>query len=223
MEVKDLEVLTRYFIPGYVVLFPVALIILFLYPQVGEFTGVIFLVMGFTIGYFIHQVYLFLFEGKRWPYEHGGYTGVEQGGRRKIMEKVAETGHTITKTQAYNVWEYFFYSNSISDALRGRVQRSHRFIHSQRSVSLACILGIIIIAVSIPYLASINYLTMGKVFILLSIAVFYAGMAALLILKAQQTLNLHMRFEEFIVKKNWDNIKEILEAAEYLDETGKKK
>lgn len=224
MEVfKDIEVLIRYVIPGYTILFPLALIIYFTNPEVGEFAGLVFSVFGICVGYFIQQTYMFLFEGKKRPFEAGGYASVEKGGRKRIITEVAKDGLTLTKMQAYLVWEYFIYSNKVTDALRSHISRSHAIIHSQRAASISCAIGVLIAFSGIIYLAADDAASTSKTITLSAVALAYAATSILLMLKAKQTRENLMEFEEFIVKKNWDDIKQILSAAEYLHETGRKK
>jgi hypothetical protein len=219
---KDVEVVIRYVIPGYTLLLPLALIIYFSNPEISDFAGIIIIVFGFCVGYFLQQTYMLLFEGKSWPFERGGYTSVEAGGRRKIIEEVAKEDRTLTKTQAYNVWEYFIYSDKVSNAMRSRISRSHAFIHSQRTVALACVLGIPLSLTGIPYLLLLGAASAGKILTLFALSTAYLLMAVTLLIKARQIRETLMRFEEFIVKKHWDDIQQILAAAEYLHETGKK-
>jgi len=224
MEVsKDVEVLIRYIIPGYTLLLPLALVIYFGNPGIGDFAGFILLITGFSAGYFLQQAYMLLFEGKGWPFERGGYKSVDCGGRRRIIEEVSKENHTLTKTQAYNVWEYFIYSDKVSQALRSHISRSHAFIHSQRTVALACVAGIFTSLAGIPYLVLLHQASVGKIIALFVISVAYLLIAVILLLKARQIRETLMRFEEFIVKKHWNDIQQILTTAEYLHETGKKK
>ena len=217
-----MEVVIRYIIPGYTLLLPLALIIYFANPAISELAGILLIVFGMCVGYFLQQAYMYLFEGKGWPFEAGGYESVDRGGRRKIMEKVAETGQTLTKSQAYNVWEYFILTEQVK-GIRSHISRLHSFIHSQRTAALACTLGAITSLTGIGYLNIIGRLAAGKTLTLLAITVLYMFLAMLLLLKARQIRVSLMGFEEFIVKKHWKDIKQLLASAEYLHEAGKNK
>ncbi|MFH1788618.1 MAG: hypothetical protein ABH834_04500 [Candidatus Altiarchaeota archaeon] len=219
---KDMEVLIRYVIPGYTLLLPIALITYFINPGISEVAGLLLIVFGLCIGYFLQQIYMYCFEGKGWPFEAGGYTSVDRGGRRKIMEKVAEGGQTLTKTQAYNIWEYFILTEQVK-GIRRHISRLHAFIHSQRTVALACIIGALASVSGIPLLMFFGKIKAWKALALMVVSVSYALLALLLLLKAKQIRETLMGFEEFIVKKHWDDITGLLKSAEYLHETGKKK
>lgn len=219
---KDMEVLIRYVIPGYTLLLPLAVILYFTNPAIGEALSLLLIVSGLCVGYFLQQAYMYLFEGKGWPFEAGGYKSVDRGGRRKIMEKVAEGGQTLTKSQAYNVWEYFILTEQVK-GIRSHISRLHSFIHSQRTAALACTLGAVTSLAGIPYLKIIGKLAAGKTLTLITVSVLYILLAMLLLLKARQIRESLMGFEEFIVKKHWKDIKQLLSSAEYLHETGKNK
>ena len=220
---KDMEVLIRYAIPGYVLLLPFALIVFFAHSHIGEFGGILFLIYGFCMGYMLQQIYMFLFEGKRWPFEAGGYASVESGGRRTIIEKVAKQGATLTKNQALRVWEYFIYSPHVTDGLRAHISRSHSFIHSQRTVALACFIGVFETAIGATYLLTLNQASTLRLGVIGSVAFLYVVMGVILVLKARQIKERLMCFEEFIIKRHWKDIKKILVGAEYLHEVGKEK
>jgi hypothetical protein len=209
---KEIEILLRYPVHGYTLLLPLVLMVYFISPSSGEFIGLLYIALGFPVGYFLQQACLFMSERYGFPFDTGGMEKT-RGGVNRIIKLGEKSGKKLSVMQALLVWDYFMYSERISEGLRNHDAKIIEVVENLRIVSAACILGAVTIIAGIGYLSEYGILTYMQTLSLVILFLIYIFLGTLVFYKSKQLLAPVMNLEEFIVEKHWGDIKELLSLA----------